>query len=97
MSHYVEVGECAARVYYKPLSVTDYILFPIVGIALVFISLRYIRTNKAVKYIEASIYIIIIILTLVFGNELLALRTIDWPETYQVQSIEILNTDKFQN
>ena len=97
MSHYVELGECAARVYYKPLSVTDYILFPIVGITLVSISLRYIRTNKTVRYIEVSTYSFIIIFALVFGNEILALRTIDWPETYQVQSIEILNTDKFQN
>jgi len=29
MNHYVELGECAARVYYKPLSVTDYILLPL--------------------------------------------------------------------
>lgn len=91
MSHYVELGECAARVYYKPLSVTDYILFPIVGITLVSISLRYIRTNKTVRYIEVSIYSIIIMFTIVFGNKILASRTIDWPETYQVQPIEIVN------
>lgn len=97
MSHYVEVGECVARVYYKPLNIADYILCPIVGIALVSISLRGIQTNKAIKYIEVSIYSFIIIFALVFGNEILALRTIDWPETYQVQSIETLNTDKFQN
>lgn len=90
-SHYVELGECAARIYYKPLSITDYILLPILGITLVSISLRYIRTNKAVRYIEVSIYSIIIMLTLVFGNEILASRTIDWPETYQVQPIEIVN------
>lgn len=95
-SHYVAFGECAARVYYKPLSVTDYILFPIVGIAFVFISLRYIRTNKAVRYIEVSIYSIIMMFILVFGNEILASRTIDWPETYQVQPIESVNTNKFQ-
>lgn len=96
MSHYVALGECAARVYYKPLDVTDYILFPIVGIACVFISLRYIRTNKAVRYIEVAIYSIIIMFILVFGNEILASRTIDWPETYQVQPIESVNTNKFQ-
>lgn len=90
--HYISFGECAARVYYMPLGVPDSIILPIAGIVLVFISLQYIRTNKAVKYIEASIHTIIIILTLVFGNEILALRTIGWPETYQVQSIEILNT-----
>lgn len=87
----MELGECAARVYYKPLSVTDYILFPIVGITLVSISLRYIRTNKTVRYIEVSIYSIIIMFTIVFGNKILASRTIDWPETYQVQPIEIVN------
>ncbi len=88
MSHYVALGDCAARVYYKPLDVTDYILFPIVGIACVFISLRYIRTNKAVRYIEVAIYSIIIMFILVFGNEILASRTIDWPETYQVAQIK---------
>ena len=96
MSHYVEVGECVARVYYKPLDIADCILLPIVGTELLCLSLQYIRTNKAVKYIEVSIYSIIIMLTLVFGNEILALRTIDWHETYQVQSIDIVNTDKFQ-
>lgn len=87
MNHYVEVGECAARVYYKPLSVTDYILLPLVGIVLVSLSLRYIRTNKAVRYIEVSIYSIIIMLSLVYGNKILASRTIDWPETYSVQEL----------
>lgn len=87
MNHYVEVGECAARVYYKPLSVTDYILLPLVGIVLVSLSLRYIRTNKAVRYIEVSIYSIIIMLGLVYGNKILASRTIDWPETYSVQEL----------
>ncbi len=96
MSHYVALGECAARVYYEPLSIKDYILLPIVGITLVSISLRYIRTNKAVRYIEMSIYSIMIMFTLVFGNEILASRTIDWPETYQVQPIESVNTNKFQ-
>ncbi len=96
ISHYVELGECAARVYYKPLDVTDYILLLIVGFVLLSISLRYIQTNKAVRYIEVSIYSIIIIFTIVFGNEILASRTIDWPETYQVQPIESVNTNKFQ-
>lgn len=96
MSHYVAFGECAARLYYKPLDVTDYILLLIVGIVLLSISLRYIRTNKAVRYIEVSIYSIIMMFILVFGNEILASRTIDWPETYKVQPLESVNTGKFQ-
>ncbi len=95
-SHYVELGECAARVYYKSFDVTDYILLLIAGIVLLSISLRYIRTNKAVRYIEVSIYSIIIMFILLFGNKILASRTIDWPETYQVQPIESVNTNKFQ-
>lgn len=94
-SHYVAMGECAARVYYYPLGRCDYLLIPIVGITLLSISLYLIHTSKRLRIIEILMYTSIIIATLFGGNDILASRTVDWPDTYKVKSIDHLNSNKF--
>lgn len=88
-SHYVAMGECVARVYYYPLGRYDYLLIPIVGIVLLSISLYLFPTSKCNKLwiIEVFIYTSIIIVTLFLGNDILASRIIDWPETYHVKPL----------
>ena len=87
-THYVESGECVERVYYYPLETRDYAIIIFIGIIVLFSSLHYIMTNKFQRWIECSIYCTIIIITIVFGNSILASRTIEWPDTYKVSSIE---------
>ena len=84
-SHYVAIGECATRVYYHPLGKWDYILIPLVGIALLSISLYFIHTSKMLRIIEVFIYTSIILATLLCGNDILASRKVDWPEVNHVQ------------
>lgn len=96
-SHYVAMGECAAWVYYYPLGRCDYLLIPLMGIVLLSISLYIIHTSKKLRIIEVFIYASIIIATLFWGNDILASRTVDWPETYKVKSIDYLNPNKFAN
>ena len=94
-SHYIESGECAIRVYYCPLVRWDYAVIALIGITMLLSSLHYIRTNKYLRWLECSIYCTIIILTFVFGNSILASRTIDWPEPYKVKPIECITLNKF--
>lgn len=94
-SHYVAMGECVARVYYYPLGRCDYLLIPLVGIVLLSISLYIFHTSKRLRIIEVIMYAIIIITTLLWGNDILASRTVDWPDTYKVKSIDHLNSNKF--
>lgn len=86
-SHYVAMGECAARVYFYPLGRCDYLLIPLMGIALLSISLYLIPVSIRLRIIEVFIYASIIIATLLMGNDILASRTIDWPEKYKAQPI----------
>lgn len=86
-SHYVAMGECAVRIYYYPLGRCDYLLIPLVGIVMMSISLYLIHTSKRFRIIEISIYTGIIIATLLWGNDILASRTEDWPETYKVEKL----------
>lgn len=90
-NHYVAIGECAARVYYYPLGRCDYLWIPLVGIVMLSISLYLIHTSKRLRIIEMFIYTIIIIITLLWGNDMLASRTVYWPDTYKVKSIDDLN------
>ena len=86
-SHYVAIGECAARVYYYPLGRYDYLLISLVGIVLLSISLYLIHTSKRLRFIEIFIYASIIIATLLWGNDILASSTIEWPKVYHVQPL----------
>ena len=84
-SHYVAMGECVARIYYYPLGRWDYILIPFVGIIMLSISLYFIHTSLKMRVLEMLVYSSIIITTLIWGNDILASRTEDWPDTYKVQ------------
>lgn len=96
-SHYVIGNECAARVYYSPLGRWDYILIPLVGIIMLSISLYFIHTSLRMRVLEILLYSSIIISILICGNDILASRTEDWPETYKVKPIECITPNKFTN
>lgn len=96
-SHYVAIGECAARIYYYPLGRWDYILRPLVGIILLSLSLSLIHTTIKMRIIEGILYSCIIIITIVCGNDIFASRMCDWPETYKVKSVELITPNKFLN
>lgn len=70
--HYVEVGECATRVHYYPLGRWDYILIPLVGIIMLFLSMYITPASKVLKAIGITIYASLIIATLRWGNFLLS-------------------------
>ena len=96
-SHYVAMGECAARIYYYPLGRWDYILILLVGIILLSLSLSLIHSTIKMRIIEGILYSCIIIITIVCGNDIFASRTCDWPETYKVKSVELITPNKFLN
>ena len=77
------MGECVARVYYYPLGRWDYILIPFIGIFLLSLSLYFIHTSIKMRVIEGLLYSCIVITTLIWGNNILASPTIDWPEVYR--------------
>lgn len=81
-NHYFEMGECAAIVYFHPLGCYDYILIPLVGIFMLSISWKLVPTHRFHRVIEALIYVSIIIFTIIWGNEILASITINWPHKY---------------
>lgn len=87
--HYVEVGECTLRVYYYPIDRRDYILITTIGIIMLSLSLCLLHCSPKTEAIEMFIYASIIIATLMWGNKILASRTIDWPETYKVEKLEL--------
>ncbi len=96
-SHYVIGGECAARVYYKPFIGWDYIKITLVGIIMLSISLYFIHTSLRMRGLEVLVYSSIIISTLIWGNDILASRTEDWPEVYKVKSVDYMYPNKFIN
>ncbi|MEZ3599252.1 MAG: hypothetical protein K1V81_09205 [Paramuribaculum sp.] len=96
-SHYVIGGECAARVYYKPFIGWDYIKITLVGIIMLSISLYFIHTSLRMRVLEVLVYSSIIISTLIWGNDILASRTEDWPEVYKVKSVDYMYPNKFIN
>lgn len=87
-SHYVIGNECAARVYYYPLCKLDYFLIISVGIIMCLLSINFIRVSKFQRCIECSIYSIVNIMAIVFGNTIISSRTEDWPDYYRVTTVK---------
>lgn len=90
-SHYVSVGECVAITYYYPLTWQDRAGIILFGIIATIISLRLISKDMKNRKIMLTIISLIYMLSVVymiFGNEILGTREIDWPHYYKVQSIE---------
>lgn len=85
--HYIAIGECAAKIYYYPLDRQDYIMIPLWGIFMLSISLYFNRTSLKMRVVEVLLYSCIITITLICGNDILASRTIDWPDTYKVEKL----------
>lgn len=96
-NHYVAIGECAVRIYYHTIGRWDYILIPLVGIIMLFLSLYYIHISLKIRAVEVFIYTSIITFILICGNNILASRTEYWPEVYQVKSVEHIAPNKFAN
>lgn len=90
-SHYVSVGECAAITYYYPLTWWDRAGIILFGIIATIISLRLISKdmkNRKIKLtIISLIYMLSVGLYVIFGNEILGTREIDWPHNYKVSPI----------
>ena len=76
-SHYVEGEESAGIIYFNPMELWDYCLIVVIGIFMFIFSKIYTRGSEIQRRIECACYIIIIALTIIFGNSILAYRTID--------------------
>jgi hypothetical protein len=64
-------------------------LITTIGIIMLSLSLCLLHCSQKLGAIEMFIYASIIIATLMWGNEILASRTIDWPETYKVEKLKL--------
>lgn len=90
-SKYIEEGECAAILYYIPLSLKDYCTI-IISACSAF-GLSYLLTkgnvNKRVLMIEVFLYAIIVAMLCIYGNNILASVEVNWPQTYHpIQYLE---------
>lgn len=83
-SKYIEEGECAAILYYIPLSLKDYCTIIISAFSA--FGLSYLLTkgnlNKRVLMIEVFLYTIIVAVLCIYGNNILASVEVNWPHTY---------------
>ena len=83
-SKYIEEGECAAIIYYTPLSLKDYCTI-IISACSAF-GLSYLLTkgnvNNRVLMLEALIYTILVVMLCIYGNNILASVEVNWPHTY---------------
>ena len=83
-SKYIEEGECAAILYYIPLSLKDYCTI-IISACSAF-GLSYLLTkgniNNRVLMLEALIYTILVVMLCIYGNNILASVEVNWPHTY---------------
>ena len=81
---YIEEGECAAILFYMPLSLKDYCA--IIISACTAFGLSYLLTkgnvNKRVLMIEVFLYTIIVAMLCIYGNYILASVDVNWPHTY---------------
>ncbi|MCM1294807.1 MAG: hypothetical protein NC311_04595 [Muribaculaceae bacterium] len=86
-THYVAKGECAAIIYYRPITSVDIFLFIAIGVVWAFISVFIGKPNRIVTIFIWGIYLTITIFLCIFGNDLLELRTEHWPHEYHPQPI----------
>lgn len=97
-THYVGIGECAAIVYYKPLTITDRCIFIVIALVGMLVSLLICKQKKKGIFILGSIYFVITLGLCVYGNQLLERRTIYWPHEYNPKPINnddiVIYTDK---
>ena len=81
---YIEEGECAAILFYMPLSLKDYCA--IIISACTAFGLSYLLTkgniNNRVLMLEALIYTLLVVMLCIYGNNILASVEVGWPHTY---------------
>ena len=88
-SKYESIEDCAAIVYYHPISIKDIIIMSLIcmfwyGVSL----LLFKKANKAFLITEGAIYVLLLLVFSIGGNSILENRKIDWPTEYQPQPIE---------
>ena len=81
---YITKGDCAAIVYYVPLSLKDYCAIIFLACTAIGLSclLSRLHISKTSLIIEVLIYAIIVVIVCVYGNHYLASAEFHWPHTY---------------
>lgn len=81
---YIEEGDCVVIVYYVPLSLKDYYAITILGCSAFGLSnlLNQGHINKRDLIFEGLVYVMIISILCIKGNDILASIEINWPHTY---------------
>ena len=81
---YIEEGDCVIIVYYVPLSLKDYYEITILGCSAFGLSnlLNQGYINKRDLIFEGLVYVMIISILCIKGNDILASIEINWPHTY---------------
>lgn len=95
-THYIEIGECAALVYYIPITLKGRLIFVLLGVTCAGVT-TYISLIHSNKYgavvMELLLYIASTIIICCFSNDILGSRTIYWPHIYKVQPTTILKVE----
>lgn len=84
---YITEGECAAITYYTPLTIWDRIIYVAISLIGLLISIKINKPTKAGLFLLSVIYLAISIIFSLFGNQILEMRTEQWPHEYHVQPL----------
>lgn len=88
-SKYESIGDCAAIVYYHPISIKDIVIMAFICMCWYELSLCLPKkTNKVLLITEGAIYVLLLLAFSLGGNSILESRKIDWPTEYHPQPIE---------
>lgn len=84
---YISEGDCAAIVYYEPLTIWDRVIFMAIGIVGLLASVKLTKPNRISTILLSGLFLAISLSFCIFGNQLLEMRTEYWPHEYHPQPI----------
>ena len=86
-SKYDSIGDCAAIVYYNPISFKDIIYMAFIGMFWYGVSLFLLKKTKKLYITEGAIYVLLLFAFSLGGNTILESRKMHWPTEYYPRPI----------
>ena len=94
-SKYDSIGDCAAIVYYNPISFKDIIYMAFIGMFWYGVSLFLLKKTKKLYITEGAIYVLLLFAFSLGGNTILESRKMHWPTEYYPRPISSKDKTQF--
>lgn len=93
---YIEYGDCTSLIYYQTISFKDIFFMALICLGWYGLSIVLLMKKVRKKYliIEGVIYLMILLVFSIGGNDILESRKIHWPIEYNPKPIEITTKNK---